>query len=61
LDHDLVKNIHNLRPNQKNIALGYLIARGHFHILESFKTIISYEEFIDQMVTTLFTKMTVTE
>jgi HSP90 family molecular chaperone len=61
LDHDLVKNIHNLHPNQKNIALGFLIARGHFHILESFKTIVSYEEFIDSMITTLLTKMKVTE
>lgn len=57
LDHDLVRNIHNLRPNQKNIALGFLIARGHFHILESFRSIAGYEEYTDAMVATLFRKM----
>lgn len=61
LDHDLIKNIHNLRPNQKNIALGFLIARGHFHILESFRIIFEYEEYIDSMVATLFSKMALTE
>jgi len=59
LDSDLIKNIHNLRPNQKNIALGFLIARGHFHILESFRNILGYEEYVDSMVATLFSKMTV--
>jgi len=57
LDHDLIKNIHNFRPNQKNIALGFLIARGHFHILEPFRNIVGYEEYVDNMVATLFGKM----
>lgn len=60
-DHDLVRNIHGLRPNQKNIALGFLIARGHFHILESFRNIVGYEEYVDNMVATLFVKMTASE
>jgi len=60
-DHDLVRNIHDLRPNQKNIALGFLIARGHFHILESFRNLVGYEEYVDSMVATLFSKMSPTE
>jgi len=60
-DHDLVRNIHELRQNQKNIALGFLIARGHYHILESFRNLIGYEEYIDSMVATLFSKMTTAE
>jgi len=56
-DHELIKNILNLRPIQKNIALGFLIARGHFHILEIFRNVHSYDEYIDSMVSTLFTKM----
>ena len=58
LDHDLVRNIHELRPIQKNIALGFLIARGHYHILESFRDIVGYEEYVDSMMATLFSKMT---
>jgi len=58
IDHDLVRNIHELRPIQKNIALGFLIARGHYHILESFRDIVDYEEYVDSMVATLFSKMT---
>jgi len=61
LDHDLLKNIQNLRPNQKNIVLGFLIARGHFHILETFRNIFGYEEYVDSMVATLFSKMTISE
>ena len=57
-DHDLVRNIHGLRQNQKNIALGFLIARGHYHILESFRSLVGYEEYVDSMVATLFSKMT---
>jgi len=60
-DHDLIKNILELRPIQKNIALGFLIARGHFHILESFRSLVGYEEFVDSMVATLFSKMTAPE
>jgi len=57
LDHDLVKNLVKLRPLQRNIALGFLIARGHFHILEHFVDLPRYEEFVDNMVSTLFSKM----
>ena len=57
LDHDLIKNIHTLRPNQKNIALGFLIARGHFHILEPFLNVSGYDEYVDDMVATVFGKM----
>ena len=57
LDHDLIKNIHNLRPIQKNIALCFLLARGHFHILEYFRDIIGYEEYVDNMVSTIFSKL----
>jgi len=60
-DHDLVRNIHGLRQNQKNIALGFLIARGHYHILESFRSLIGYEEYVDSMVATLFSKMSTAE
>ena len=56
LDHDIIKNIHNLRPIQKNIALLPLLARGHFHILESFRDIIGYEEYVDNMVSTILSK-----
>ena len=56
-DHDLIKNILNLRPIQRNVALGFLLARGHFHILETFKNLLGYDEYIDSMVTTLLTKM----
>ena len=57
LDHDIIKNIHNLRPIQKSIALLPLLARGHFHILEYFRDIIGYEEYVDNMVSTIFSKM----
>lgn len=57
LDHHLVKNLNKLRPIQRNIALGQLIARGHFHILESFVDLNRYEEYVDEMVSTLFSKM----
>lgn len=60
-DHDLVRNIHELRQNQKNIALGFLIARGHYHILESFRSLVGYEEYVDSMVASLFLKMTTAE
>ena len=60
-DHDLVRNIHGLRQNQKNIALGFLIARGHYHILESFRSLFGYEEYVDSMVATLFSKMSTAE
>lgn len=56
-DHDLIKNILNLRPIQKNIALGFILARGHFHILETFRNVNGYDEYVDSMVSTLFTKM----
>ena len=57
LDHDLVKNINKSRPLQRNIALGFLISRGHFHILESYVDLRRYEEYVDNMVATLFSKM----
>ena len=57
-DHDLIKNVNNLRPIQRFVALGFLIARGHFHILESFRNVVSYEEYVDSMVSALFSKMT---
>ncbi len=57
LDHDLIKNMNKLRPIQKNIALGFLIARGHFHILEPYVDLCRYEEYVDSMVATLFSKM----
>ena len=57
LDHDLIKNINKLRPIERNIALGFLIARGHFHILEMYIDLPRYEEFVDNMVATLFSKM----
>ena len=57
LDHDIIKSIHNLRPIQKNIALCPLLARGHFHILEYYGDIIGYEEYVDNMVSTIFLKL----
>jgi len=57
LDHDIIKSIHNLRPIQKNIALCPLLARGHFHILEYYRDIIGYEEYVDNMVSTIFLKL----
>ena len=57
LDHDLVKNTIKFRPLQRNVALGFLIARGHFHILEAYVDLHRYEEFVDNMVATLFSKM----
>jgi len=57
LDHDIIKNIHNLRPIQKNIALLPLLARGHFHILEFFRDITGYEEYVDNMVSTIFSRL----
>ena len=57
LDHDLIKNIHKLRPIQKSIALCNLLARGHFHILEPFRNIVGYEEYVDNMVSTVLSKM----
>ena len=58
LDHDIIKNIHNLKPSQKNIALCPLIARGHFHILEPFRDVTGYEEYVDNMVSAVLSKMT---
>ncbi len=58
LDHDLIKNLHGLRPLQKNMILCTLLARGHFHILESFRNIVSYEEYVDNMVSTAISKIT---
>ena len=46
---------------QKFIALSFLIARGHFHILESFVNVIGYEEYIDNMMATVFGKITTEE
>lgn len=60
-DHDLIKNILKLRPNQRNIALGFLIGRGHFHILEMFRNVTGYDEYVDSMVSTLYAKMNPTE
>jgi len=57
LDHELVRNIHSLKPNQKNIALVPLLARGHFHILEPFRNITGYDEYVDNVVSTIYTKM----
>jgi len=61
LDHDLIKNIHKLRPIQKFTALSFLIARGHFHILETFLNLEGYEEYIDNMMATVFGKITTEE
>jgi len=61
LDHDLIKNIHKLRPIQKFTALSFLIARGHFHILETFLNLEGYEEYIDNMMATVFGKITTDE
>ncbi len=58
LDHDLIKNLHGLRPLQKNMILCTLLARGHFHILESFRNVVSYEEYVDNMVSTAISKIT---
>ena len=58
LDHDLIKNLHGLRPLQKNMILCTLLARGHFHILESFRNIVGYEEYVDNMVSTAISKIT---
>ena len=58
LDHDLIKNLHGLRPIQKNMILCTLLARGHFHILETFRNIVSYEEYVDNMVSTAISKIT---
>ncbi|MDH3203141.1 MAG: ATP-binding protein [Nitrosopumilus sp.] len=57
LDHDKVKNLNKMRPIQRNIGLGQLISRGHFHILESFVNLNMYEEYLDEMDSALFTKM----
>jgi len=57
LDHDLVKNLNELRPLQRNIAIGFLLAKGHFHILETFVDLPRYEDFVDEMVATLLSKM----
>jgi hypothetical protein len=56
-DHDLIKNLHGLRPLQKNMILCTLLDRGHFHILESFRNIVSYEEYVDNMVSTAISKI----
>jgi hypothetical protein len=58
LDHDLIKNLHGLRPLQKNMILCSLLARGHFHILESFRNIVGYEEYVDNMLSTAISKIT---
>jgi len=58
LDHDLIRNINNLPPSQRFMALGFLIARGHFHILQSFKTLGNYDEYVDNMVSMLLVKAT---
>ena len=57
-DHDLIRGINNLRPSQRSMALGFLIAIGHFHILEKFKTLANYDEYINNMVSMLLTKAT---
>ena len=56
-DHDLIRNIMNLNPNQRVISLGFLLARGHFNILETFRNIAGYDEYVDSMVSTLLGKM----
>ena len=57
LDNQLIKNLNQLRPIQRSIALGPLLARGNFHILETFVGLPRYEEFVDNIVSTLFSKM----
>ena len=57
LDNELVKNLNKLRPIQRNIALGQLLARGHFHILEKYVDLPRYEEYVDNMTSTLFSKI----
>jgi len=55
-DHDLIRNINKLKPSQRFMALGFLIARGHFYILQTFKTLANYDEYIDNMVSMVLTK-----
>ena len=59
LDNDLIQNINKLRQSQRFMAFGFLIARGHFHILQTFMTLTNYDEYIDNMVTMLLVKATV--
>ena len=55
-DHDLIRNINDLGPSQRFMALGFLIARGHFHILQNFTTLGNYDEYVDNMVSMLLVK-----
>jgi len=57
-DHDLIRNINKLRPSQRFMALGFLIARGHFYILQTFKAVSYYDEYVDNMVSMLLVKAT---
>ena len=57
LDNELVKNLNKLRPIQRFIALGQLLVRGHFHILEKYVDLSQYEEYIDNMTSILFSKI----
>jgi hypothetical protein len=57
MDHDLLKNLHGLRPLQKNMIMCTLFARGHFHVLEAFRDIRGYEEYVDDMVSVAISKI----
>ena len=57
LDHDLVKNIKSLKPQSQAITLAPLISRGIWHILENWRDLSSYEEYVDDMTSNLFSKM----
>ncbi len=56
-DNHLIKNLNKLRPLQRNIGLGQLLIRGHFHILEEYVDLPRYEEYVDNMTSILFSKM----
>ena len=57
LDHDLVKNIRSLKPSMQIISLAPLVSRGIWHILENYTDLNGYEEYIDDMTSSLFLKM----
>jgi len=56
-DNHLIKNLNKMRPIQRNIGLGQLLIRGHFHILEEYVDLPRYEEYVDNMTSILFSKM----
>jgi len=56
-DNHLIKNLNKMRPLQRNIGLGQLLIRGHFHILEEYVDLNRYEEYVDNLTSILFSKM----